>query len=202
MDIKNISINRGDSKRALVAVLFVIGTIAVYNQIVAPQAKYLFAAGQFDTVTNKLKSNQTIVASDIKVKEKQIVELREKLTNFYGQFFTRETGKGFLDNIQTFSDESNCFLVSLRVISGANLDAKSGGAEHKTTISMVELSVVGNFMDILNFVEKVQDRPERVNVCNLTLKTMKEGSSSLKADMAIMIYVKIDDGEISHEEDK
>jgi len=179
MDIKNISINRGDSKRALVVVLFIIGTIAVYNQIVAPHTRYLFAAEQFDTVTNKLKSNQSVVANDIKVKESQIVGLREKLSNFYGQFFTRESGKAFLDNIQTFSDESNCFLVSLRVVSGANLDAKNRPADYNTTISMVELSVVGNFMDILDFVEKVQERPERVNICNLTLKTMKEGSSSL-----------------------
>ncbi len=173
------------SKNAVLVAACCIAVIAFYDRFVAPHRNYLRAAQTYETFAGA-KTNR-IIAGYVRNKKKELQQLQHKSQLIDKSLFDSVKAKQFFSGIQVAAEQTNCIVNSLKFPQ----DRKRDGTSRTLQGSYVEasratLSVTGGYGNIVALINKLQDRPERVWIDSLRLKSAAGGL--LRCNMTITIY--------------
>jgi len=179
------------------AAFVLMGTIAVYNRVVAPHANYVLAAQRYESVADKLtKENQAII-DNVKIKKKKLEGLEEKLEQMRTNLFEPIEAKEFFSDIEVMSEGANCTIYSLDISQRRSaLKAERSGARGYITSNHAKLSVVGSYRNIVVLMNKLQGSPRQVWIDSVSIKPISDSSEQLKCDITIVIYTTEEKGTI------
>ena len=185
------------SRNALFAALVLIGAIAGYNWIVAPHRKYLLASEQRESVTQELLKKNAVVRKNLKTKESELEQLQEQFGQVRNRFFDTAGSRDFFSDIKVLAKEARCNLASLSFVPpGSRSKGAPGEKASDLTVSAATLNVVGGYRSILDFMKRLQDRPEHVQIDSISLGFIDAKPGLLKCEITVSVYV-IQDKEIS-----
>ncbi len=178
------------SKHILMAAIILIGFVAFYNWIVRPHTDYLMAAQKYEAVTAELaKKSQTVHINAQKVKG-DLSELRKKFNQFNTSLFDPNGADAFLGGIQNMAESMKCTVYSLNFQQGHQSSKTAGTNTNGGIITrQAALSVGGTYRNIIKLINRLQERPERVQVSTVSIRLLDDSSDQLKYDMTITIYV-------------
>lgn len=190
MLLKNWTKSTHSSRNVMLAALVLIGTIAVYNWIVAPHAGYLLAAQRHRSVISKLTEKNQIINNNVAIKRKKLKELREKFRQVHAALFDPIEAKDFLSDIQAASEEANCTMQSLNFSqTDSALKAKQSKAGSHITANRATLSVVGNYRNLVALMNKLQDGLRQVWIDSISIRSIRNNPDQLECDMTVTVYV-------------
>lgn len=174
---------------AFSAAIIGIVAVAAYNWIVSPKTKYLHAMQQYKLMTDDVTRKNIITKTKDVAKKKEIEKLRAKLANAQASLFTPAEAKRFFSDIEAVCNEANCILYSINFLSG-DLGELSASVENGRAIvgDSANLSFAGSYGNIINFLAKLMNRPQRVLIRSLKIFTSGDGFDPLRCEIMITIY--------------
>ncbi len=194
---KNWTKSTPSPRNIVLSALVLMGTIAVYNRVVAPHSNYVLAAQRYESVAGKLtKKNQAII-DNVTVKKKRLKGLEERLEQMRTNLFEPIEAKEFFSDIEVMSEVANCTIYSLDISqTRAALKAERSGARGYITATHATLSVVGSYRNIVVLMNKLQGSPRQVWINSVSIKPISDSSNQLKCDITIVIYTTEEKGTI------
>ncbi len=192
MLIDNLANLNNSTRNAIFAALAIIATIAMYNWILAPHVNYLSAAQQYETVVSKAVEKNKAIARDVENKTKKLEELYEQLAKSRNTLFAPGEAKAFFSDLQAVAEETGCTVRSLNLFVNKSI-SKDKRKQTEDTSGIVAdsatLSVTGQYDNIFNLVEKLQNHAKSIWMNSFEIKTIDFNSAQLKCDMTITIYI-------------
>lgn len=189
MLFEDISKLNRSSKNAFSAVLIMIATIAMYHQIVTPQAAYLFAEQRRETIVDNIVKKSRIINNEVSVKREKLKKMKEQFSLLQSTLFIPDEAKEFFSDLQTISEEAGCTVYSLNLIAGGPVsDKERSGNTTGIVANSAKLSVFGVYSDIINLIERLQARTQMVLIDTVQIEILDYNSSRIKFDMTITIY--------------
>lgn len=175
------------SKNAVLVVACCIAVVAFYNHFVAPYRNCLRAAQTYETLAGTLERKNRIIAGYVKNKKKELQQLQHKSQLIDASLFDGVKAKHFFfSGIQAAAEQTNCIVNSLKFPQDRKRDSASRPSQ-AVEASRMTLSVTGGYRNIVALINKLQDRPERVWIGSLRIKST--AGSLLRCNMTITIYV-------------
>jgi hypothetical protein len=181
-------------------VLLLIGAVAFYNWIVAPHRNYLLAAQQYESAVKRLERKNQEIRNDLSVQKSKLKELHEEFRQAnLGLFDPVEAGRFFTD-IQRKSEEAGC-IVSLLTFSTDSLTSEEKRLKSNQYITRQQaiLSILGNYINIVALMNKLQDGPKKVCIDSVGINADDQGTVHLECEMSVTIYVIHRKEEVRHE---
>ena len=183
------------SRNAISAALVIIVTIAVYNWIVAPHVTHLFAVQQYETAVDDVVKENKILSSAVRTKKKKLEQLHEQFAQLQSSLFMIDQAKEFFSDLQGISEQANCTVHSLNLVTSEQNSEVALGIVTKSAI----LSVIGTYGDIIRLVERLQACPQKVWIDSVRMMNLDDASGQLKCDMTITICTIQDKEAMPHE---
>lgn len=175
------------SKNAVLVVACCIAAIAFYNHFVAPHRNCLRAAQTYEALAGTLDRKNRIIAGYVRTKKKELQQLQHKSRLIDVNLFDGVKARQFFfSGIQAAAEQTNCIVNSLKFPQDRKRDSASRPLQ-AVEASRVTLSVTGGYRNIVALINKLQDRPERVWIDSLGIKST--AGSLLRCNMTITIYV-------------
>jgi len=147
------------------------------------------AAEKYQNAAGELNIKSKVINSQIRLKEKKLGELQAKYEEYTNSFFRPETAREFLDSIQATAEESGCFVDTLKFAEPNPLGSSRKPQTAKFVENRVSLTVIGLYPNIVQMINRLQDRTEKVWVDAINLHLKDESQGYLVCDMTITIYV-------------
>lgn len=178
------------AKIAIFAALVLIGTVAVYNWIVAPHRNYLLAAQQYESAVGRLERKNQTIRHNLAVKKSKLEELQEKFRQTQLELFDPAEAGQFFSHIQTKSEEAGC-IVSLLTFSPDSpaTEEKRSKLNHYITKQQAILSVAGSYGNIVALMDKLHDSTKKVCIDSVGINANDQGTVHLECEMTVTIYV-------------
>lgn len=179
------------SKNALLVVAFCIAAVVFYSRFVAPHRNYLRAAQTYQTLAGMLDGKNEVIAGYMEAKKKELQQLQHKSQLIDAGLFDDVEAKQFFSGIQTAAEQTKCVINSLKFPQDVRLSGTSGPSQGMYVVaSRVTLSVTGGYKNIIELINKLQNRPQQVWIGSLRIGLISDGLRELNCDMTITIYVK------------
>lgn len=173
------------SRNAISAALVIIVAIAAYNWIAAPHAAHLFAVQQYSRVIDDVVKKNKILSSAVRTKKKKLKQLHEQFTQLQSSLFTADQTKEFFSDLQAISEQADCTVCSLNLITSEGNCEDASGIVTKSSI----LSVIGAYGDIVRLMERLQAREQKVWIDSVRMTSLDDDSGQLKCDITITICI-------------
>lgn len=183
------------SRNAISAALVIIVTIAVYNWIAAPHVTYLFAVQHYETSVDDVVKKNKILSSAVRIKKKKLEQLHEQFAQLQNSLFMIDQAKEFFSDLQAISEQANCTVHSLNLVTS---EQNSEDALDIVTKSAI-LSVIGTYGDIIRLAERLQACPQKVWIDSVRMTGLDDASGQVKCDMTITICTIQDKEAMPHE---
>lgn len=176
------------SRNAVSAALIVITAIALYSWIVTPHVGYLRAAQRYESAVANIVQVNKGISDAVKVKKDKLQQLREQSAQLQSALFSRAKAREFLSDLRPLCEQAGCTVHSLRLeTSGQGREAKPdnllGIVDNRAT-----LSVTGLYAQVIQLMERLRARTEKVRIDSLQMQVIDYGSGQLECDMTIIIY--------------
>ncbi len=188
------------SRIAFSAAIIIIVAIAAYNWMVAPHANYLHAAQQYELMASDVARKKQLVKAKGAAKKKQLESLRAELESVRTALFHDAEGRKFFAGIEDLCNKTSCIVSSINFVSGnlgrfATSAQSSGAIVEKSAV----VCFVGSYNNIISFIEKLTNRPQKVLIRSLKIIAFSSRSSPLECKMMITIFT-VGDEEVSTNE--
>jgi hypothetical protein len=186
--MKNLIRLQNFSRRNVVAVtLILIAAIAIYNWFITPHSNYLMAAEKYTSAARAMEKTGRMIEAELRLKQKKIDELAGQFDLAKQEFFDVGAAKDFLAGIQSQAKKSKCVIDTLKFLPAEqvitadtnNIDIK----EYK-----VNLGVVGQYADIVVFLDSLQNRKQKVWIDNVKLQLKDPSKGYLVCDAVMSLY--------------
>jgi len=189
MLLKHLKKTTHSQSTVFLAALVLIGTIAVYNWIVAPHRNYLLAAQKYGSAVSTLtKRNQTI-NNHLTIKKKELNKLQEQLNDNLEMFFDPVEAREFFSGIKAITEKAGCVMYSL---TSSSANPTSGAGFRKTnsyiTAHGAQLSVLGGYGNIETLMKQLQAGSKCVRIDAVRISLDNKNPGYLKCDMNVTIY--------------
>ncbi len=189
MLLKQLKRTTNSQRTAFLAVLVLIGTIAVYNWIVAPHRNYLLAAQKYGATVNTLAKKIQTISNNLAIKKKELKELQEKLNSNLELFFDPAEAREFYSSIKAVTEKAGCMMYSLTFSSvDSASNTKVQGTNSYITAHGAQLSVLGGYGNIEALMSKLQAGSKHVRIDSIRINSDDENPGYLKCDMTVTIY--------------
>ncbi len=189
MLVDNLAKLNRPSRNALSAALIIIAAIALYNWMVAPHATYLFAAQQYESVVGSVAKKNKIISNVIGVKKKKLQELSEQFAQLRCTLFTPDEAKEFFSDLRVVCEGAGCTVHSLKfILMESSSQQKQFEDASGAVVNSAMLSVTGVYSNVIELVEILQKRTQKVWIDSIEMVALDGDSAKLNCDMAITIY--------------
>ncbi len=183
--------------KVFVAVSFVaIVAFAAYNWAISPQIAYLNAAEQYKSIVGGAGAKSTIIQKNIERKLVEIEKLQQDVSRLENSFFTFEKAREFFSDIEPVAVQHNCTIKSSDFMPSVS---KKSGDVSDVTLSQAKIILSGNYKNIMKFLEKIRDYPQRIVVSNLLIERSNKINNDLNCQVSITVYVIEDKETVTHE---
>ncbi len=195
--LNNNIIRSGPTTKVIVAVSFIsIMALAAYNWVIVPQIAYLNAAEQYKSIVGGAGAKSTIIQNNIERKLVEIEKLQQDVSRLENSFFTFEKAREFFSDIEPVAVQHNCAVESSDFMPSVS---KKSGDVSDVTLSRAKIMLSGNYKNIMKFLEKIRDYPQRIGISNLLIERSDKINNDLNCQVTITIYVIEDKEAITHE---
>ncbi len=186
----NRAIMSKESKRhALSIALIVIGVAAMYNWILSPQVGYLRAVQRYQPVVDEIAEKTGTIGGSLDKKRQQLRTLQRELAEARDGIFTQEEAGMFLGNLQSFVEQTGC------KVAGADFTPNDGTRQPReakelapVVTSQVDLTVVGQYDQVIALLERLQGNRKKVCVDSCALKLADVRSGRLECKLILILH--------------
>ena len=193
----NNTIRSGPATKVVIAVSFVaIVALAAYNWVVSPQITYLHAAEQYKSIIEGAGAKIAAILKNVEEKLVELEKLQQDVSGLENSFFTFEKAREFFSDIEPVAVQHNCAVKSSDFIPSVS---KKSGDVSDVTLSRAKIMLSGNYKNIMNFLGKIRDYPQRIVISNLLIERSNKINNDLNCRVNITIYVIEDKETITHE---
>jgi Tfp pilus assembly protein PilO len=177
------------SRIAFSAAIVIIVAVAAYNWMVAPHTRYLHAAQQYENMMGDMARKNAIIKTKEVVKRKEVEKLRAELASVQSAVFTPYEARRFFTDIEAVCNAAGCLVYSINFLSG-NLGGAAASAESGSGVveNSAVVSFVGSYGNIMSFLSKVTNRPQKVVVRSLKITAFAKKPDPLECEMVVTIY--------------
>lgn len=186
--MKNLIRLQNFSRKNVVAVtLVLIAAIAIYNWFITPHSNYLLAAEKYTIASKAMERTGRMIESELKLKQKKLDEFSVQFDSAKQEFFDGESAKVFLASIQSQAQKNRCVVDTLRFSPARQIvTADMNNIDIKEY--QVDLGVVGQYTDIVMFLDSLQNRKQKVWVDNIKLQLKDISTGYLVCDAVMSFY--------------
>ena len=170
--------------------LVIIGAIGLYNRVIAPHRNFLQAAQKYEEATDNLTKKKQTIGNNLKIRQKKLESLEEKLNSGFEMLFEFFEAKDFFNNIQAVSEEAGCNMHSLTFTQAdMESDIKDPNSNVHITAKGVKLTVLGGYDNITTLMNKLQENSKYVRIESVKIYSDSSFPGYLKCDMSVTIYI-------------
>ena len=160
----------------MAAAIMFICTFAAYNWFIKPHTQYLKAAQEYRATIDSIEKKSESINKELTKQQKKLEELTCQLELQKQSFFNADQAKSFLTDIQSVAEKSGCLVVNLK-LSPARDVAVKGSNSLDIRQYQTNMSVTGNYGNIVKFLNTLQNRTARVWVDSINI-SMKNAASN------------------------
>ena len=189
MLVDNLAKIGHSTRNAASASLIVIAAFAMYNWTVTPHAASLSSAKAYESVMDNLAKESKIIATRIKIKHKELEQLREQGVELQGTIFTPDAAREFFSDIEVISGQTGCAVHAISLL------VTEQGNEHEhlgVRTKSAELTITGLYRDIAGLIRRLQDRSQKIWLDSIVLQTIDYSSEKVGCHLTITICETID----------
>lgn len=178
------------SRIVISASLVAIVGLVTYNWAVSPQASYLQAAQQYETVSQDVDKKVKILGNAVRVKELRLKKLRAEMKSVENCFFSTAQATDFFGQIEKISIAAGCNFESMVFINGETIALDKNNPESpKITEKKVVVKVAGSYSAIVGFTSTLKDYPMTVYMSDLLIRSMGSDTDKLSCSMKLKVYI-------------
>ncbi len=178
------------SRNAITTALIFIAAVAMYNWMVAPHVNYLFAVQRYEAVVDNIAHEKEIIIKALERNKANLQQLTDQLTSVRNSFFTPAEAKTFFSNLEAIAKDTDCILQSLNFTKqDRGVAFKRSQDDLHISAESATLSFIGSYDNIIAFLNKLQNRIQKVWIGSIRLRIFDIQSAKLKCDTTITIYV-------------
>jgi len=183
------------SRIAFSAAIVGIFTVAAYNWMVSPYTKYLYATQQYELMVCDVAKQNQIIKNKEAVKKKEIEQLRAELARAQTSLFTPVEADRFFSDLEALCNQANCAVYSINFLTENSKVQKSEANGNEIVENSAAVSFVGSYGNIISFLSKLTNRPQKVLIRSLKVTASGNRSSPLVCEILITVYT-VQDKEI------
>lgn len=178
------------SKNVAFAAFVVIGTMIFYNHIIVPHVNYFHTTQKYAQAMDKIAKKTKTVHTITKLKKKQLEELRNDFKDIHTRLFNSVQAEEFFSDIQVIAEQADCTVYSLSFSAANTAIEETDHSKITKNISTnpVILTVAGNYSNIVNLINSLQNRPKQVWIDSINIEAIDD-SGALRCELDIRIYV-------------
>ncbi len=180
---------------AISVIAVVLPTAACYSWIVTPHTKYLSVTKQYEYVACDIAKKIQIIKSRTALKKRELQELQQRLEQTREKFFKPQEAQKFFREIETVSNQTNCTIISSEYILKAKSEKRTDNQPSAITSNGAIVTFVASYENIISFLTKILDRPQKVSIDSLEMGAIDYSSKALQCEATFTIFV-INDKEI------
>jgi hypothetical protein len=178
------------ARMAFLAVLVLIGAVALYNWTVAPHRNYLLAANRYESAAEELATKSQAISNNVGAKRKKLGRLREKLEQIQGKLFGPAEAEQFFGSLQAEAGEANCIISSLSFPpAGSVSNINNSGKSSCLTIRQAKLSISGDCRNVADLLNTWQGGSKQVYINSVRIGSDRQNSGQVRCDLTVTIYV-------------
>jgi type II secretory pathway pseudopilin PulG len=175
--------------RAVVAVLCIIGALAVHNWLVSPHMASLRAAQQYERATSTVMDKSKVKNQQLQAKREAFDRLLAERTALAEGIFRPDEVEPFFNELEHLCTETQCAVVLFSHAEESNsIRHGVGDANEPVSQRTAKLTLQAGYGNVVRLVEKLQTYPRRVWIDRLQIVYTPE-ISGVTCDLEISIYV-------------
>ena len=189
MLVDNLAKMSRSVRNATSASLIAIAAFAMYNWTVTPHAVSLSSAKTYESIMDNLAKEHKIIATRIKIKHKELEQLREQGVELQGTIFTPDAAREFFSDIEVISGQTGCAVHAISLL------VTEQGNEHEhlgVRTKSAELTITGLYRDIAGLIRRLQDRSQKIWLDSIVIQTIDYSSDKVGCNLTITICETID----------
>lgn len=187
--IAKLLVKLDEPKRRAVAVLVILAMICVCYYAIArnPWLKLRQSGAKLRNVQTTYASTMKELAGLSNLK-KRLAEVEQQLNRERQQCFTVEQASGFFESINTIAIKHDLapksrVISKPRYVAGQDAQARQQSFATQST----KISVVGNYFDIVGFIDELTGRPQKVYIADLNISRTSRQGSRPKATFNVVV---------------
>jgi hypothetical protein len=180
---------KGSKRNALSIALLLIGAAALYNWILSPQVGYLRAVQRYQPVVNEMAEETERIGKTLDKKRQKLRTMQGELARTRDSLFTPAQAKAFLGSLESFVGQTGCKVIAANFSSESQSGQPREAKERApVTASHVDLTLTGQYDQIIALVKQLQGNPKKIWVdsCGLKLADMRSGR--LECRLALTLH--------------
>jgi len=180
------------SPNAFVLVSAAAVVLAGYFWILAPHVGYLSASKKRLSVVKELRQKHDFLKNLVSARQKQMQNLHEKLTDsrVCDSLFAPSDAASFFDDIQAVAEASRCVIESLNFAPNTVKPTEGRAWEDGYVIpEYATVVVVGPYSGAVEFMNRLQDRLEKVWIDSLEIEPVRDEPGKLRCSFTVTVYV-------------
>jgi Tfp pilus assembly protein PilO len=166
--------------------------LVAYFWVLSPHVGYLKASKHRMAVVKKLRQKHDFLTNLVAARQKQMQTLRQKLTDskVCDSLFAPSEAKSFFNEIQAVAEASKCTVESLNFTTSGLASSEGQPWEGGYVVpEHANVTVLGGYMGIVEFMNRLQDRLEKVWIDSVRIGPAKDGGGQLQCDFKVTVYV-------------
>jgi Tfp pilus assembly protein PilO len=185
--------------KVIVAVsIIAIVAFVTYNWVVSPQITYLQAAKKYKMIVGSAGEKTTVINNNIMEKQKELDTLRQDVAKLQNSFFSAEKAREFFSDLEPIAVQHKCNVESLTFLPP---ESKETEDTVNVTLNHANIVLTGQYKDIMEFIVKIRDYPQRIVIGNLLIESSRFATGELNCQINITIYTIEDKESITHEQE-
>ncbi len=178
------------SKNVVFAAFVVIGAIIFYDHIIVPHTNYFHATQKYALAMDDIAKKTNTVRTITKLKKEKLEKLQGEFKHIHTKLFNSVEAEEFFSDVQAIAEQANCVVYSLSFSAANTATEETDYSKVTKNISTnpVILTVAGNYANIVNLINSLQDRSKQVWIDSIDIETIDD-SGMLRCELNIKIYV-------------
>jgi hypothetical protein len=178
----------GWSKRNMVmAACVLIAMVALYNWFVTPHSQYLLAVEKYENAAEQVEKTAKTINAELWLHQRKLDKISEQFRQKRQEFFEVDDAGSFLGDIQTKAKKSGCFVDTLRFSPIKEIAVKNDNSVGIQQYQ-VNLTVSGQYQDIVKLLDSLQNRKQKVWIDTINLHLKDPSRGYLVCDLSLSIY--------------
>lgn len=170
------------------SIVAVVGLLT-YNWAVSPQASYLHAAQQYETVSLDVDKNIKIMLNNVKINEIKLKKLQARIKSSRSSFFSDGQAADFFGLFEKISTAAGCNLESMIFANETITSLDKKEQSPKIIEKKANVKVTGSYGAIIALTSVLKDYPLTVYINDLRIKSIDLSADNLACSMDIKIYL-------------
>lgn len=192
----------GCSKQNMLAVaVLIICVVGIYNWFIVPQTQYLAAAQKYQEMSNSKERMSKIISGKTRISLQKLDKLMQEFEQEKQTFFDVNEAKSFITNIQSIAEENGCQVLKLKFSPPNQITIKDNNSVDIYQ-DKIEMNLVGNYRNIMRFLNTIQRKTVRVWIDAISLGTRQDEINYLGCNITLSIYTLKIKENMSHVENK